>query len=170
MIGALEPCPCDGDLGNVFGRCSGLTMLGRCSGLTMLGRCSGLTMLGRCSGLTMLGRCSGLTVRSTHSSAVSSLFAATTQVVVFGLETVCSRRLFPGGTSSARPKGPQPAPDPISSRPSGSLGSIHGVVVSPPNGWSSAVKGREGPPVGINWPAWGTTLMCDVDHVISWRN
>ena len=28
------------------------------------------------------------------------------------------------------------------------------------------MKGREGPPLGYIWRTWGTTLMCDADHVI----
>jgi len=37
MIGALESFTCDGDLGDLFGRCGGLTMFGRCGGPTMFG-------------------------------------------------------------------------------------------------------------------------------------
>jgi hypothetical protein len=37
MIGALESRTCDGDLGDFFGRCGGLTMFGRCGGPTMFG-------------------------------------------------------------------------------------------------------------------------------------
>jgi hypothetical protein len=138
MIGALESCPCDGDLGDFFGRCGGPTMFGRCSALT---------------------------IRFTHSSAVSSPYASTRQVVAFGLERLLSRRLFPGGRSSASPRG-QPAPG---SDFGGSnwIPRLHPRCRRvPAYRMELAVKGREGPPLGSMWLAWHTTVMCDADHVI----
>ena len=39
------------------------------------------------------------------------------------------------------------------------------LLVSPPHGWSSARKGRGGPPLGSARLAWGTTVACEADHV-----
>jgi hypothetical protein len=85
MIGALGSCSCDGGVGG-FARCTRLTMFGRCTRLTMFGRCARLTMFGRCGGLTM---------RFTHSSVVSSLYAAKRSAV--GLAGKVARRAFRSG-------------------------------------------------------------------------
>jgi len=39
------------------------------------------------------------------------------------------------------------------------------LLVFPPNGWSSARKGGEGPPLGKARLAWVTTVTGDADHV-----
>jgi hypothetical protein len=64
-----------------------------------------------------------------------------------------------------RPKGPQPAPGPISGGPS-RVPRLHPRCRRvPPTRVELAVKGREGPPFGNIWPAWDTTVTCDADHV-----
>jgi hypothetical protein len=109
MIGALGSCPCEGDLGDFFGRCGGLTMFGRCSGLTM---------------------------RSTHGSAVSSLYAPTRQVVAFGLERLLSRRLSGWNVVGVAPRGRNHLQRPISGGPNG-VPRLHPRCRRvPPNGWS----------------------------------
>src|SRR3954454_18848015 len=44
------------------------------------------------------------------------------------------------------------------------------LLVSPPNGWSSARKGGEGPPLEKARLAWVTTVTCDADHVTCLQN
>ena len=101
----------------------------------------------------------------------SSLYAPTRSAVGFGLERLPGRRLFPGGNvvgftpraasgSRVRFGGPVGSP---ASHP-------RWLLVSPPNGWSSARKGGEGPPLGKARLAWATTVTCDADHVTFCRN
>jgi hypothetical protein len=149
MIGALGSCPCEGDLGDFFGRCGGLTMFGRCGGPTMFGRRGGLTM------------------RSTHGSTVSSLYAPTRSAVGFGLERLPSRTIVSGWKRRRlHPKGPQAAPGSDFGGPVGSPASIHGCFVGvPAQRMELGAKGREGPPLGNIRLAWDTTVTCDADHV-----
>ena len=44
------------------------------------------------------------------------------------------------------------------------------LSVSPPNGWSSARRGGEGPPLGKARLAWVTTVTGEADHVTCLRN
>src|SRR6476619_1091994 len=103
----------------------------------------------------------------THGSVVSSLYAPTRSAVGFGLERLPGRPIVSGWKRrQLHPKGPHAAPGSDFGGPVGSPASIHGCSsVSPPNGWSSARKGGEGPPLGKARLAWGTTVTCGADHV-----
>jgi hypothetical protein len=140
MIGALESCPCRGDLGDFFGRCGGSTMFGRCGGPTM---------------------------SFTHGSVVSSLDEPTRSAVGFGLERLPGRRLLPGGTSPAfTPRGRTRLQGPISVDQLGPPPPSTVFVGVPAQWMEFGSKGRGRPAAGNARLAWDTTLTCDVDHVI----